>query len=316
MVKVSILVPIYGVEKYIEQCVRTLFEQSYNAIEYIFVDDCTKDNSIQILQQVTSQYPHRKEQVRVIHHEHNKGLGAARHTAFMAATGKYVMHVDSDDLLPLEAVRLLVEAAEQNDSDIVDGGYADWINGTSTTLHYPIKANQQRYERWLLCQNITSNRIWGRLYRKELLTAHAIYSIEGIDYSEDYAVVARAMFYAKRHTISDIVYYYRKDNITSYTHDISEKNLTSHFKACQTVASFIEQEDHQGIYRTATDIGMVNAYRTAAEQHISLSKVEAICTYQVKNPICRLCIALLKKGWKVNTVNYLYLTFRKIYSVL
>lgn len=316
MEKVSILVPIYGVEKYIEQCVRTLFEQSYNAIEYIFVNDCTKDDSIQILKEVVEQYPERKAQVHLLQHEHNKGLGAARHTAFEAATGKYVMHVDSDDLLPHDAVKLLVEAAELHDADIVDGGYADWLNGQATTQHQAIKASHQKYERWLLCQNITTNRIWGRLYRRQMLIDHHIYSIEGIDYSEDYAVVARAMFYAKRRTIDDIVYYYRKDNITSYTHDISEKNLVSHFKACQLVASFIEHEDKQGIYHTATDIGMVNAYRTAAEQHISLNKVDAICTYQVKDFICRLCIHLLKKGWKVKTINRLYLSYRKLYAWL
>lgn len=316
MEKVSILVPIYGVEKYIEQCVRTLFEQSYNAIEYIFVNDCTKDDSIQILKEVVEQYPERKAQVHLLQHEHNKGLGAARHTAFEAATGKYVMHVDSDDLLPHDAVKLLVEAAELHDADIVDGGYADWLNGQATIQHQAIKASHQKYERWLLCQNITTNRIWGRLYRRQMLIDHHIYSIEGIDYSEDYAVVARAMFYAKRRTIDDIVYYYRKDNITSYTHDISEKNLVSHFKACQLVASFIEHEDKQGIYHTATDIGMVNAYRTAAEQHISLNKVDAICTYQVKDFICRLCIHLLKKGWKVKTINRLYLSYRKLYAWL
>lgn len=316
MEKVSILVPIYGVEKYIEQCVRTLFEQSYNAIEYIFVNDCTKDDSIQVLEKVMEQYPERKAQIHLLQHEHNKGLGAARHTAFEAATGKYVMHVDSDDLLPHDAVRLLVEAAEAYDADIVDGGYADWQNGQATDQHQAVKASHQKYEKWLLCQNITTNRIWGRLYRRQMLIDHHIYSIEGIDYSEDYAVVARAMFYAKRHTIDDIVYYYRKDNITSYTHDISEKNLVSHFKACQLVASFIEHEDKQGVYHTATDIGMVNAYRTAAEQHICLNKVDAICTYQVKDFVCRLCIHLLKKGWKVKTVNHLYLSYRKLYAWL
>ena len=61
--KVSILVPIYGVEKYIERCARSLFEQTYHNIEYVFVNDCTKDNSIDILLAVLAQYPNRKGQV-------------------------------------------------------------------------------------------------------------------------------------------------------------------------------------------------------------------------------------------------------------
>ena len=97
--KVSILVPIYGVEHYIEQCARSLFEQSYSDIEYIFVNDCTPDSSMDILKQVLSIYPNRKSQVRIIEHEHNQGLGAARLTATKAATGEAVMHVDSDDYI-------------------------------------------------------------------------------------------------------------------------------------------------------------------------------------------------------------------------
>lgn len=67
--KVSILVPVYGVEKYIERCARSLFEQTYDNIEYIFVDDCTKDRSIEILQKVLEDYPNRKKQVEILHHE-------------------------------------------------------------------------------------------------------------------------------------------------------------------------------------------------------------------------------------------------------
>lgn len=272
MPTVSILVPIYGVEKYIEQCAETLFQQSFADIEYVFVNDCTKDRSVEILQQTIDRFPERKSQVILIQHEHNKGLGGARHTAFAASRGRYIMHVDSDDLLPLDAVEKLVKAAEKSGADIVDGGFADWENGQATLFHPATHDSHRTYQRKLLCQNITSNRIWGRIYRRDLLENHGIYSVEGIDYSEDYAVVARVMYFAKRYFIDDVVYYYRKDNITSYTHDISEKNLTSHFKACQLVASFIEQHDNKGIYRTATDIGMVNAYRVAAEQHLPLER--------------------------------------------
>lgn len=67
--KVSILVPVYGVEKYIERCARSLFEQTYDNIEYIFVDDCTKDRSIEILQKVLEDYPNRKNQVKILNHE-------------------------------------------------------------------------------------------------------------------------------------------------------------------------------------------------------------------------------------------------------
>ena len=62
---------MYGVERNIERCARSLFEQTLDDMEYIFVDDCSKDNSICVLENVIAQYPLRKEQIRIIHHEHN-----------------------------------------------------------------------------------------------------------------------------------------------------------------------------------------------------------------------------------------------------
>ena len=80
--KVSVCIPVYGVEKYIERCARSLFEQTMkDDIEFIFVDDCTPDKSIEILQKVLEEYPERKNQVKIIRHETNKGLTGARNTA-------------------------------------------------------------------------------------------------------------------------------------------------------------------------------------------------------------------------------------------
>ena len=88
--KVSVIVPVYGVAQYIEKCARSLFEQTLEDIEYIFVDDCTQDNSIEILHNIIKDYPHRQQQTRIIHHETNKGLPIARKTGIENATGKYI----------------------------------------------------------------------------------------------------------------------------------------------------------------------------------------------------------------------------------
>ena len=78
MPKVSVSVPIYNVEKYIEKCVRSLFEQTLDDIEYIFVNDCTPDKSMDILRRVLVEYPQRQEQVKVIDHKVNKGSATVR----------------------------------------------------------------------------------------------------------------------------------------------------------------------------------------------------------------------------------------------
>ena len=106
---VSILVPIYGVEKYIARCVESLFGQTYDNIDYVFVDDCTPDNSITVLKNVLSNYPNRKDSVRIIRHKKNQGLAVTRNTAVAVAKGEFLMHVDSDDWIELNTVELCVK---------------------------------------------------------------------------------------------------------------------------------------------------------------------------------------------------------------
>ena len=77
-IKVSVCTPVYGVEAFIERCARSLFTQSYKNIEYIFVNDCTPDRSMEVLQQVLSDYPERKDSVKIVNHKTNRGLVAAR----------------------------------------------------------------------------------------------------------------------------------------------------------------------------------------------------------------------------------------------
>ena len=111
-IKVSVCIPVYGVEKYIEKCARSLFEQTMqDGIEFIFVNDCTKDRSIEILEQVLAEYPHRKEQTRIIHHEKNRGLVAARNTGLAYASGEYIIHCDSDDWVELDMYEKMYKKA-------------------------------------------------------------------------------------------------------------------------------------------------------------------------------------------------------------
>ena len=122
-VKVSVCIPVYGVEKYIEQCVRSLFGQTLKEIEYIFVDDCTLDRSIDILSKVLEEFPERKEQVKIIRHEKNSGLVAARNTALKYVIGEYVTHCDSDDWLKNDLLEKAYNEITEANADVVVFGY-------------------------------------------------------------------------------------------------------------------------------------------------------------------------------------------------
>mgnify|MGYP002673014000 FL=1 len=116
---ISIIVPIYGVEQYIEQCARSLFEQTYPHIELIFVNDGTPDASMSILRGlIDGEYPHMKPKIKIVE-QANSGLPAARKTGLASATGDYVLFVDSDDWLELDAAQELAECAAKTDADLV-----------------------------------------------------------------------------------------------------------------------------------------------------------------------------------------------------
>ena len=115
----TIIVPVYNVENFIEKCATTLFEQDCENIEYIFVNDCTPDNSIEILKSVIKKFPDRKNDIKIINKKINEGLGQARKTGIENATGEYLIHIDSDDWVEPDMISSLYSKAEEANADIV-----------------------------------------------------------------------------------------------------------------------------------------------------------------------------------------------------
>lgn len=118
---VSILVPVYQVEEYIERCARSLFEQTYDNLEFIFCDDCSTDASICVLEQVIKEYPKRERQIRILHHNYNPGISVARNTCLEATLGDYFIYVDSDDKITADCIEKLVEPLSEKQYDLVIG---------------------------------------------------------------------------------------------------------------------------------------------------------------------------------------------------
>lgn len=115
---ISVCIPVYGVQDFIEKCAESLFSAKKSELcEFIFVDDCTPDNSIEILKSVCEKHPDMN--VTILRHEKNRGLAAARNTAVSSASGTYIAHVDSDDSIKENFFERFLEATEENDADLV-----------------------------------------------------------------------------------------------------------------------------------------------------------------------------------------------------
>ena len=165
--KISVIVPIYNVEPYIERCVCSLFEQTLDNIEYIFVNDCTPDRSIEILYKALKQYPKREKDVHIINHPYNMGAAKARENGIKAANGEYIIHCDGDDWVDTDMYRLLYEKAQAENLNMV---VCDWYE-TDGVHHTPIK--QDLDTKSDILQGLISRSISGSLcYR---LVARCLY---------------------------------------------------------------------------------------------------------------------------------------------
>lgn len=162
--KVSIIVPVYGVEKYIERCARSLFEQTFKDIEYIFVNDCTKDHSMCILEEVIKDYPYCN--IRIINKESNEGLPQARKTGVLASTGDYIMHIDSDDWVDHKIVEKLYLKAIEENADMVCCDWIEEYGDKSIVCHQQPMSTLEYYKSILHFKSFAF--AWNRLTRREL----------------------------------------------------------------------------------------------------------------------------------------------------
>lgn len=115
--KLSIIVPVYNAEQYMEKCLDRLLEQSYKNIEIIIVNDCSKGNC----EEIANKYKEKDSRVKYIKHEVNKGLFQARLTGSSIATGEYIAFLDSDDYVSIDYYRTLMNNIQENNSDIAMG---------------------------------------------------------------------------------------------------------------------------------------------------------------------------------------------------
>lgn len=260
--KISILVPVYGSEKYIEKCSRSILEQDYENLEYIFVDDCTPDTSIELLEKTLCDYPKRKEQVRIIRHEKNRGLGAARNTAVQNASGMFLMHCDSDDWMDTQAVSLLVEKQINTNADIVSGKSCRIYDDCTETMEEPRYNNNEEYLLQMLrVKNASSHAIWNRLIRTSLYYDHQIEVQEGVNFDEDLQVFPKLVYFAKKVArIEKVTYYYNCTNAMSYCQhletnkDLWEQCLMSY----EIIRDFFE--DKEKAFYSAVSERTINNY--------------------------------------------------------
>lgn len=241
-IKVSIIVPVYGVEKYIEHCARSLFAQTYNNCEFIFVNDCTKDNSMIVLDAVINSFPCISGKVVIINHLTNFGLAQARNTGVKSASGSFIMHVDSDDFIEPETVEECVYSIKMNNADAVIFGMRHIFKNGTRIEHVKVVSEHTEYIKSLI-QRDCMVCICGGIYKKSLYVDYNIWAIPGLNMGEDYATKPRLLYNAKRIVALDKPFYnYNHINENSYTLTISPSRISNIESAIIVLSEFFQSK--------------------------------------------------------------------------
>lgn len=239
MMDISVIIPVYNVEKYIKRCFESLFRQTKeDNIEFIIINDCSPDNSIVLINKILENYPKRKSQVQIIDHFQNRGLAAARNTGMAYAKGKYILHVDSDDWLEFDMISSMFNIAEKNEADIVTcdfyGAYAN------KEIYYPQYIPLDSYAFFIKMLNGTAHYApWNKLIRRTLYDKINPLWLEGVNMWEDVSVMPRLVFYANKIIhISKPLYHYNQSNVNSYSKKWNESNILNIIAAVNEIRRF------------------------------------------------------------------------------
>lgn len=245
LLKVSVLVPIYKVEPYLKRTLDSVFTQTYQNIDYVFVNDGSPDNSLQVLNDTISQYGIDKSRYTIINHLHNQGIAASRVDCIAHATGEYVLFVDSDDWIEPIMVESLVKTTDDGRIDIVGSDIVCDYENDVIRYHHEDYADTC-CENMIKCLNYDINTVlWKLLIRRSLFDN---FKISPINIGEDYIISVKLYYYAKSFkSIPKAFYHYVQYNQERLSFQ-TLKSINDHIACVREVEAFFREK---GIY---TDI--------------------------------------------------------------
>lgn len=239
--KVSVIIPVYKAERYIERCCRSLFEQTLDDLEFIFVDDCSPDDSIQIIERIVSDYPQRQCQLKILSHTPNRGVSYTRQQGMDAAQGEYIIHCDSDDWVEPSMYETMYTVAKEENADVVCCGFV--IELPNGKKHY------STFERKELCSKIVFNlapktgSLCSKIVRLSMIRDNKISFPDNINWGEDFCVSIAELVLSKKTVLLPNIFYHYRQNEMSITHTITVQRREELIACAPFVESFLRNNN-------------------------------------------------------------------------
>lgn len=219
---ISVIVPVYNVEKYLSRCLESIINQTYKNIEVVCIDDGSPDKSINILKE----YEKKDKRIKIIRQE-NKGLSGARNTGIENSKGEYVFFIDSDDYLPKNAIKSLHKEIKKNRSDICIGSYYKTYKNKEIkfSLSNKLYTSFKEYLDYSMKNREFNANVWNKLYKINIIKENKIFFKEKVLY-EDLLFTIQYLSYCKKiSTLNDAIYYYYLERTDSIVNSVTKKDL-------------------------------------------------------------------------------------------
>ena len=251
--KISVIVPVYNTEKYLHRCIDSVLAQTYKDFELLLIDDGSKDSSGAICDEYAAQ----DTRVGVFHKE-NGGVSSARNAGLAIASGDWIMHLDGDDWIAPDIQERLIRKGEDTGADIVMGDFLfaysdrdilyslpDWDNNKTASLN--------RY--------ITSvwTCVWGGIHKRSLYEVYQLKSPQGVTYCEDFHLMARLCYHAKKVVNIHQPFYHYRQQEGSVMHNLNKRTERDEQWVYQDIIRFFKEKGVYDDYRKSMCWSMLKA---------------------------------------------------------
>ena len=243
--KVSIIIPVYKAEEYIENCLNNLIKQTLDDIEIILVNDGSPDNSQKIIDKYVKKYPNKIKSFI----KENGGPASARNYGIKKASGEYLGFVDSDDWVDLDLYKKMYDKAHTTKADIVVCPIKYVYEDKITENSYDEKIFSKSIIESPKLLGVVKSFTWNKLFKKEIWLDNKFEFPN--QYYEDNAIMYNILLMANKiECIQDSYYYYNRTNETAITKIIDDRRAYDNFKSCDSILKFYKEK---GVYDTVKE---------------------------------------------------------------
>ncbi|EPU1006095.1 glycosyltransferase family 2 protein [Vibrio cholerae] len=246
--KVSVIMPVYNTERYVERAMISLMDQTLDYVQFIIIDDGSKDNSLSIIKNVITRYPTRKDQITLISRE-NRGVAATRAQGMELATGDYVIHLDSDDWAELNWLEALYNKAIEDNADVVVCDYSMIFKASVQLVRQESKSSGVECIGQLLAGELHGSTC-NKLIRRAIVTNYHIKFNDDICYLEDYIYVMQIFNYSNRISyLNKTLLNYNCTNTSSITSCMTEQKFHSIVNAISFIEKFLAEHEIDTVFQ-------------------------------------------------------------------